>query len=562
MRAKLIAIIGSLVIGATTPAWAQTASLVLLNGKIWTENPKAPEVTALAVQGNRIVAVGDTAKIRAMVGSTTLVIDLKGRRVTPGFNDAHVHFFFGGAALASVQLSDAKSPGEFRQRVADYTKTLPSGVWIRYGIWDHQQWAHPDLPTHQLIDDISPENPAFLWRSDGHMVLANAAAMKLAGVDRNTKDVPGGEILRDAGGAPTGIFKDAATALIERAMPPLSDREMEAALHAAMTEAARHGVTSVQNMMDSPGDPHGPAYLRRFQAAERRGELTVRIYSSSSLRTWSQMAETGLMAPVGDPTLRIGLLKSFADGAIGSTTAWMDEPFVGKPGNVGLASPDLQARDEMLGRMVSADSAGLQLAIHAIGTRANRELLDMFEVVAKKNGPSDHRFRIEHAQHLNPADIPRFAKLGVVASMQPYHAIDDGRWVTGVIGPERARYSYAWKSLLDADATLAFGSDWPVAPLDALMGIYAAVTRQTLDGKSPGGWIPEQRISVAQAVHAYTMGSAYAEFQDKIKGSLEPGKLADLVILSQDIFSIPPDQIAKTKVEMTIFDGRVVYAGH
>jgi predicted amidohydrolase YtcJ len=552
----LILAIGVAFAGA---AQARQATLVLLDGKVWTEDPARPEAQALAVDGDKILAVGDTARIRAFVGPDTKVVDLKGRRVVPGFNDSHVHFLIGGDALASVQLGDANSPAELRRRIAAFAKTQPKGAWLRNGLWDHQRWSPAELPSHELIDDVTPDNPVMLWRLDGHMVLANALAMKLAGVDRDTPDVAGGEIVRDAAGNPTGIFKDAAVALIMRKMPPLSEKELDAAMDAAMAEAARHGVTSVQNMAGSATDTTTGFVLREFQKFEREGRLTVRIYASSSLYNASALADAGVLAPFGTPDLRIGDVKIFADGSIGSTTAWMEAPFASAPGNSGLASAQLQNADELYAKMQAADRARLQLVIHAIGDRANREILDLYARLETQDGPADRRSRIEHAQHLAPSDIPRFAKLGVIASMQPYHAIDDGRWVTAVIGQERARTSYAWRSLLDAGATLAFGSDWPVAPLDPLMGIYAATTRRTLDGKTPGGWIPEQRISVAEAVHAYTVGSAYAEFQEKVKGQIAEGRLADLVVLSDDIFAVPPEQIAKTRVDMTVFDGRVVY---
>ncbi len=544
---------------AAAPALAQQATLVLVNGKVWTENPAQPQAEAVAIDGGKILAVGDTAAIRALAGPKTVVVDLQGRRVVPGFNDAHVHLIGGGDSAASVQLGDADSPEEFRRRVAAFARTQPKGAWLRNGNWDHQRWTPVALPTHQLIDDVTPDNPVLLWRLDGHMALANAAAMKLAGIDRNTPDPPGGEIVRDAKGEPTGVFKDAATDLIERHMPALTEQEMDAAVTAAMADAARHGGTSVQTMQDTPGDTRGAVTFREFQKFERQGRLNLRIYTSQSLRDWKALADVGVRAPFGDPLLRVGDLKAFIDGALGSMTAWMDEPFVGAPGNSGLASAELQHPDEMFARMRGADQAGLQLVTHAIGTRANHAILDLYERVEAQDGPADRRPRIEHAQHLRPDDIPRFAKLGVIASMQPYHAIDDGRWATAAIGAERARSSYAWRSLLDQHAVLAFGSDWPVAPLDPLMGIYAAATRRTLDGKTPGGWVPEQRITVAEAVHAYTMGSAYAEFQEKVKGSIEPGKLADLVVLTDDIFAIPPEQIETARVEMTVFDGRVVY---
>ena len=540
-------------------AYANEASLILVNGKVWTENPAQPIAYAVALDGNKIIAVGDDATIRKLAGPDTKVIDLHGRLLLPGFNDAHVHFLDGGAGLISVELGTANSPAEFKERIAKFAKTRAPGTWLRNGNWDHQRWNPPNLPTRQLIDDATGDHPVLLWRTDGHMALANSLALKLAGIDRSTKDPPGGEIVRDKDGNPTGILKDSATALVVRVMPPLPAAEQDQAMEAAIHEAAAHGITSVQNLADTPEDESQPEVFREFQKYERAGKLTVRIYQGVRVRDWKMYADPGIVAPFGSSLLRIGNLKAFADGALGSETAWMDEPFANSPSNRGLASPDLLDVEKFYGEMRVADKAGLQLTIHAIGDRAIRTILDLYARLEQDNGPADRRPRIEHVQHIHPADYPRFAKLGVIASMQPYHAIDDGRWAEKVIGPERAHSSYAWKSLLDAGATLAFGSDWSVAPLDAVLGIYAATTRQTLDGKNPGGWIPEQRITVAQAVHAYTVGSAFAEHQEKVKGSIGPGKLADLVILSDDIFSIAPEQIQHTTVDLTIFDGRVIY---
>jgi predicted amidohydrolase YtcJ len=551
--------VGGFLLAAACLAHAQTATLILVNGKVWTENPAAPEAEAVAIEGEHILAVGSSEKVKALAGPSCKVIDLQGRRVVPGFNDAHVHFLGGGGSLISVQLGDANSAEEFSRRIGDYARKIGRGAWIREGNWDHQRWNPVALPTHQLIDGVTPDNPVFVWRLDGHMALANAVALKLAGVDRNTKDVPGGEIVRDADGNPTGILKDAATGLVERVMPPESEKELDEAMHAAMHEAARHGVTSVQNMADSSTDRGTAGKVREFQKFARAAELTVRIYNASPLRDWKDLANEGIQAGLGNPRLRIGNLKSFADGALGSTTAWMDAPFVGHPGNSGLAGADLLDVNRMYADIRGADRAGLQISIHAIGDRANHTILDLYERAERENGRADRRFRIEHAQHLRPADIARFGSLRVVASMQPYHAIDDGRWAEGLLGPERSKSSYAWRSLLDHGAVLAFGSDWPVAPLDPLMGIYAAATRRTLDGKHPGGWVPEQRITVSEAVHAYTVGSAFAEHQEAVKGSLEPGKLADLVVLSADIFHIAPEQIEKVRVAMTVFDGTVIY---
>jgi len=544
---------------AAENAHGRSATLILLNGRIWTENPRQQESEAIAIDGNRIISVGSSAAISKLAGPECRVIDLGGRRVVPGFNDSHVHFLSGGDSLASVQLGDAPSLEEFTRRIGDYAKTLPKGAWIRNGNWDHQRWSPANLPTHQAIDAVTPDNPVFVWRVDGHMALANAVAMRLAGVDRNTKDIPGGEIVRDKDGYPTGILKDEAAILVERVMPPLSEKELDAALKAALREAASHGVTSVQNLVDSPTDQHSAMKFREFQKFARAGMLTVRIYSANPLREWKMLADTGVQAAFGSALLRIGNLKSFADGSLGSETAWMDAPFSDRSGYSGLASSDLMDSAGMYASIRGADQAGLQISVHAIGDRAIHTVLDLFERAERENGPADRRFRIEHVQHLRPEDAARFAPLGIIASMQPYHAIDDGRWAEKELGPVRIQSSYAWRLLLDHGAVLAFGSDWPVAPLDPLLGIYAAATRRTLDGKNPQGWVPEQRITVREAVHAYTVGSAFAEHQEQIKGSLEPGKLADLVVLTDDIFRIAATELDKVRVYMTVFDGSVIF---
>jgi predicted amidohydrolase YtcJ len=537
------------------------ATLILVHGKIWTENPKQPEVEAIAVWGNRIVALGDSATILKLAGPQTKVIDLRGRRVVPGFNDAHVHFYMGGDGLTSVQLHDASSPQELRKIMADFARTAPKGKWILNGNWDHERWTPAALPTHELIDDVTPDNPVFVNRSDGHMCLANALAMKLAGVDKNTPDVPGGVIVRDTGGNPTGVFKDAAKGLIEKAQPKLGMDHILAAIRAAQKYANENGVTSVQDMgvFTAQGVDTMVDVIRAYQILGGQNDLTVRVSTHIPLSNWKRLDATGVRADFGTEKVQIGALKAFADGSLGSTTAWFFEPYTDAPNTNGIPSPELLHPDEMYERMQGADKAGLQLAVHAIGDRANRTILDMFEKLEKENGMADRRLRIEHAQHLSPVDIPRFAKLKVIASVQPYHAIDDGRWADRRIGPERVKTTYAFRSLLDAGVTLAFGSDWFVAPMVPLQGIYAATTRRTLDGKNPDGWVPDQKITVAEAVHAYTVGSAYAAKEERNIGSLETGKLADLAVLSDDIFHVDPVSIEKAKVDLTVFDGKVVF---
>lgn len=533
--------------------------MVLVHGKIWTEDPQRPEAEAVAIQGDRIAAVGTSTQILKYAGPGTQVVELHGRRVIPGFNDAHVHFVAGGAALAGVQLGNVTGPAEFRRRIGAFARTQPKGTWIQSGGWDQTAWTPAAFPTHRLIDNVTPDNPVAVWRVDGHMLLANALAMKLAGVDRNTKDIPGGVIVRDREGSPTGIFKDAAVALITRVIPPMTPAQVEAAVLAAQDYALQNGVTSVQDLPGSTTDTTAPATLRVYQSLLRQGRLHVRISASVRLLDWQQLADRGIQSGFGNDMLHIGGLKGFADGALGAGTAWMFAPYGNSPTNRGIASDELSQADKMYADMLGGDRAHLQLITHAIGDRANHTVLDMYERVEEADGPRDRRLRIEHAQHLLASDIPRFAQLHVIASMQPYHAIDDGRWAERSLGPQRIQTSYAWRSLLDSGAVLAFGSDWPVAPMVPLLGIYAAVTRRTLDGKNPGGWVPAQKITVPQAVHAYTVGAAYAEHDEDSKGSIQPGKLADLVVLSADIFQIDPVQIANTRVAMTIVDGRNVY---
>jgi hypothetical protein len=532
---------------------AMTADLVIVNATVRTMDAARPTAEAVAVFGNRIAAVGTNEEIRKLAGPRTRTIDAAGALVLPGFNDAHVHFTTGGGQLASVQLRDAATPQEFAERIRAFAARTPRGRWVMGGNWDHESWPGAPLPTKELIDKFTPDTPVFVNRLDGHMALANSAALRLAGVTKETKDPPGGLIVRDpATGEPTGVLKDAAMSFVYAKVPdPSFDERLEAA-RAATNHAAGLGVTSVQDM--SAGTDVGV-----YQTLASRGELKTRIYAVSPLPAWERLAATGVRAAFGSDLLRVGGLKGFADGSLGSTTALFYEPYLDAPNTSGLPSDEMIPPEAMLERVRAADKAGLQVMIHAIGDRANDQILSFYETVTKEHGARDRRFRIEHAQHIRPADIPRFGALKVIASMQPYHCIDDGRWAEKRIGRKRAETTYAFRSLLDSGAVLAFGTDWYVAPLDPIQSIYGAVTRRTLDGKNPGGWIPSQKITVEEAVRAYTWGSAYAEFAEQVKGTITPGKLADLVILDRDIFKIDPVEIEKAKVRTTIMDGRVVY---
>jgi predicted amidohydrolase YtcJ len=529
---------------------AQTAviSLAIVNARVWTGDARKPLADAVAVSGDRITAVGSSAEIQKLVAAGTRVIDAHGAMVVPGFTDAHVHFTDGGFALQSVKLRDATTKAEFIRRIAAYAKTLPAGAWILNGDWDHENWGG-ELPARQWIDSVTPNNPLWINRLDGHMHLANSAALKAAGVTKAVKDVAGGTILRDASGEPTGIFKDNAAGLVWRAVPAANAELMDRALRAAMQYVNAQGVTTVHNM-GTWGE------LAAFERAHAAGTLTTRIYAMVPLSTWQRLADTVKARGHGDDWVRIGGLKGFVDGSIGSHTAAMLEPFTDAPNDRGLM---VTTEQDLYAWTKAGDAAGLQVLVHAIGDRAIREQLDIFERVAKENGPRDRRFRIEHAQHIAPADMARFGALGVIASMQPYHAIDDGRWVDKVIGPERAKGTYAFRSLLDTKAMLAFGSDWFVAPPMPLMGIYAAVTRRTLDEKRPGGWVPEQKITVDDALRAYTSGGAYAGFAEQTRGMLKKGMLADITMIDRDLTRIAPETIRDAKIVRTIVNGRIVY---
>jgi predicted amidohydrolase YtcJ len=540
--------------GASTWAHAgPAADLIVTHANVYTVDRQHPKAQAVAVIGERIVAVGSDAEIEPWRGPKTRVIDAHGRLLLPGFNDAHVHFTDGGAELAEVQLHDANSAQEFKRRIAAQAAKTAKGEWVLGGSWDETKWVPQRQPTAALIDDVTGEVPVFVDRYDGHQSLANSAAMKLAGISARTADVPGGVIVRDASGTPTGVFKDAALGLILRVVPPMSHAQRLAAAQRALAYAASVGVTSVQHMSAAYAD------VEVYSELLEKGQLTTRIYCAPLETGWQDQARVGVRRAWGSAYLRIGAVKGFADGSIGSRTAALLQPYSDEPGNRGILSDEMHPPEAMLERLMNADQAGLQLRVHAIGDQAISMILDMFAAIEKAHGYHDQRMTIEHAQHVAPKDFERFARLHVIASMQPYHAIDDGRWVEARIGQQRARSSYAWRTFLDHGVTLAFGTDWSVAPLDPILGLYAAVTRATLDGKNPQGWIPQQKITLAEAVEAYTMGSAFAEFQEKEKGSITPGKLADMVILSDNIFDLRPEAIRKAKVDTTIVGGRVVY---
>ncbi len=522
--------------------------LAVVNARVWTGDARRRWADAVLADGDRISAVGSSAEVMKRVGPRTRVVDAAGMLVVPGFIDAHIHFLDGGMGLSSVQLRDASTPEEFVDRITAFARARPAGSWIRNGDWDHELWGGR-LPHRDWIDASTAEHPVWVRRLDGHMSLANRAALRAAGVSRNTPDVAGGTIVRDTAGEPTGVLKDNAQALVDRVVPAYADTELDAALAAASAFVASHGVTSVHHM----GTWADLAVFQRAHAARRLG---TRIYAAVPINTWERLRDVVAEGGRGDDWLRIGALKGFVDGSLGSHTAAMLESFTDAPDDRGLF---VNTVEDLYQWTAGADAAGLHLIVHAIGDRAIRTQLDIYERVIREHGTRDRRFRIEHAQHLSPSDVPRFAELGVIASMQPYHAIDDGRWAERVIGAERARLTYACRSLLDAGARLAFGSDWHVAPPTPLEGIYAAATRRTLDGAHRDGWIPEQRITVEEALRAYTTGAAYASFQEVELGSLVRGKLADFVMIDRDITRIPAAEVAEARVMMTVVGGRATY---
>lgn len=529
------------------------ASLIITNAKVWTVDKAQPQADAVAILGERIVAVGTIAEVDPWRGPGTKVIDAHGRLLLPGFNDSHVHFLSGGEQLDNVDLKDADTPQEFARRIGERAQKTPKGEWILGGNWDDQRWTPPRLPTRQDIDAVTRNAPVFVSRYDGHMALANSVALKLAGITAKTPDPPGGTIVRDEQGNPTGALKDAAMDYVDRVIPAMTRERRLRAIQRALQHAAQMGVTSVQEM----GTDY--ASLSVYSELADRGELTSRVYAAPYIVHWQDQVKIGIRRAFGSPYLRIGALKGVADGSLGSTTAYFFQPYADAPGTRGLLMDWMQPLSRAREMMMNADAAGLQLCIHAIGDAAISTVLDLFSEVEKAHGSRDRRLRIEHAQHMAAKDFARFAQLKVIASMQPYHAIDDGRWAEKRIGPERIKTTYAFRRFLDSGVRLAFGTDWPVAPLDPMQGLYAAVTRATLDGKNPNGWVPEQKITLAEAIEAYTLGSAYAEFQEKEKGTITPGKLADLVLVSDDLFSIDPANIKNAKVDLTIVGGRVVW---
>lgn len=531
-------------------AQSQSADRIFINAKIWTGDSASAWASAIAIKGNKIVFVGkEWAKFK---GSGTLVTDAKGKLIVPGFTDNHTHFLSGGYQLASVNLRYAKSPAEFVFILKNYTTKLTDNRWIQGGDWDHENWGG-ELPRKEWIDSVTGKHPVFINRYDGHMALANSMALRLAGIDKNTPNPAGGEIVRDkTTGEPTGVLKDEAMNLMYKVIPDPSAKELDEYLQRGIEEAFQHGVTQVCDM-SSYG---GWLDLETYRHAYANHQLPLRVYSFVPIATWVRLDSFVKTNGWGDDQLHWGGLKGFVDGSLGSTTAWFYKPYLDAPTSTGLQVTDTNLLRKWV---IQADSAGLHVACHAIGDHANDFILSVYAEAEKRNKNKDHRFRVEHAQHLTGDAIQKFAALGVIPSMQPYHAIDDGKWAFKRLDSARLKGTYAFKSLLDAGSNVTFGSDWTVAPLDPIAGIYAAVTRRTLDDKNPNGWFPQEKISVEQALRCYTVNNVYASFMENKTGKLKAGMLADLVVLSDDLFTIAPEHIRDVKVLLTVVDGKEVY---
>lgn len=521
------------------------------NAKVWTGDPRRPFTDAVGLVGNRIAQVGSAA-VRAASAASTRVVDLGGAFVTPAFIDNHTHFMIGSATLSQPDLLSAKNRADFAARLGAAARARP-GKWILGGSWDEQRLGGA-LPTREWIDAATGDTPVAVPRTDLHMYLLNSAALQAAGITRSTPDVAGGVIGRDSRGEPTGILKDNAKQLVERVFPVPTLKEREATMREGIAHALRNGFAQVHTP-----EPFDWTTFETARSLRSRGETDLRFYCMAPLRDWEKLVAIIAHEGRGDGWVRWGAVKALADGSLGSRTALFRSPYSDAPDQHGVRVTSLH---DLKTWITAADKAGLQVATHAIGDLANEDVLDLYAEVVHANGVRDRRFRIEHAQHLAPASIPRFARQKVIASVQPFHAIDDGRWAIQRIGEKRLHGTYAFHSLMEAGATVTFGSDWPVGPLDAIEGIYAAVTRETIDGKNPAGWLPDQKVSVSRALTAYTFNNAYAGFQDGKLGRIAPGYLADMTVLDSDLLTIPHERIKQTRVLRTIVDGRErFYAG-
>jgi predicted amidohydrolase YtcJ len=525
------------------------ADLVLFNGRVFTVENSLPWAEAIAVRDGKFIAVGADSEIKKLIGSNTQVIDLRGKLVLPGFNDAHLHFASGGLYLLGIDLRPARNEKEFVSIIKEYIKKLPNGEWVTGGNWDHENWPSKKHPRKELIDAVTPDHPVLVERLDGHMALANTLALKLAGITRDTPDPQGGEIVKDKKtGEPSGILRDNACGLVSAIIPPISRDRRKQAIMAAMHHAQELGITSVQ-------DNSSREDLEIYQELLAKGELGVRINAWRDSGCIADFSRIGIGTAFGGPFLRLGVIKIFVDGSMGAGTALFFEPYADDQQACGLP---IYKESELNAMVLAADKAGLQIAAHAIGDKANAWILNALAQARLENGARDSRHRVEHSQVVRPEDVARFSELAVIASIQPSHCIDDMRWAEKRIAA-RVNNAYRFASFLKSGVRLAFGTDWDVEPLDPRLGIYAAVSRELPAGGPAGGWHPDEKLPLAEAIESYTLGSAYAEFQEKEKGSIAPGKWADLAVMEENLFQIPKKAVLKAAVAMTILAGKIIY---
>ena len=558
---------------------AHPAELVFMNARVWTVEEGQPEASAIAIRGQRIIKVGSLSDVRPVIRKGyTRIVNLQGKLVLPGFIDNHVHFAAAGRLLLGLNLLDVNEPAAFRTRVGEAAGRLPAGAWLVGGNWGaYAQWAQGSagaeaakaevkefLPDKTLIDPVTGDHPAFISRFDQQLHLANSLALKAAGITRDSEDPESGEIVRDENGEPTGLLRGTAAELVRKVIPPPSKEQRLAEARRALEEARRWGVTTLH---DNTADFE---QLELLQELQKKDELTARIWARLWLSDWEKVREYIRLYRIppakggwGSQYIRLGGLKAWVDGIMGNSTALFDEPYDHQPENSGRLRDVMFPEGNLYRLIKGADLAGFTVTVHAIGDKANRILLDTYAQVFKENPARDRRFRVVHAQVVDPDDFKRFGELGLVAEVQPYHCIDDMRWMEERIG-RRARTAYAFRTLKENGAAMSFGTDWPGTqaayyPINPLLGIYAAVTRQTVTGQPEGGWFPQERISMEEAIRYYTLNNAYATFEESIKGSIKEGKLADLVVLDRDVLSLPPQELLNAQVVYTLLDGKIVY---
>jgi predicted amidohydrolase YtcJ len=529
---------------------AEKADLVIKNGKVFTANDAGPWVEAVACKSGKIIAVGTGHDIDRFVGPATRVLDVQGRLVIPGLIDAHTHFSSGGRSLISLSFRGVNTIAKVQEMVAAKIKELPPGAVVSGSEYDHTLFAGGNWPTKEDLDKVSPDNPVVIRRVDGHSIWVNSLALKRSGITRDTRDPFGGEILRDPKtGEPTGILTEAATAMVRVRGDEIKSTPEQDILR-GLEHAARLGLTGVHTDSDL-------AEIDLYNKLKAEGRLSLRVYAWLPVEGLDSYIRKGVRQGQGDDQVRVGFQKVFIDGTLGSGTALMFAPFSDEPGKSGVSQMTEAELDVLLEK---AQTNGFQTGTHAIGDKGVNWVLNAVERARRKFGTKDLRHRIEHAQIIVPADVPRFKELGVIASMQPTHCTTDMRFCVHRVGEERSKDAYIWRTLLANGAKIAFGSDWPVEPLDPMRGLYSAVTRKNIEGDFPeGGWFPEQRLTMEEAIKLFTSGSSYASFEENIKGTLEPGKLADMVVLTKDLFTIQPREILATEAAYTILGGRIVF---